>query len=312
MTATNLDALLDANPELALRVERIEQWRDITWREMEAAWQRADDGRVAKRRADDDLAELRQHHERGELVVERRGGFNAFGMQEITREPDTARIERAERAATAAAERYARARAAHDAKAAEWTAASSLQAACERYLGALDRVEPTPWKAPSVPGADALAAIERVRADVASTAQLLYSTQTAPPPAADIKRKIRAQVKAVADGAPALIVGPDGVRQWPTTTVGSRPAPDAFALLAMMFPDQLAALAEGRVVEAENAIGDRERAAAVKKLSDRLLALQRDEEAIIRASEERGQDIARRGDADPRAVLGISGPPPRD
>jgi hypothetical protein len=48
-----------------------------------------------------------------------------------------------------------------------------------------------------------------------------------------------------------------------------------------------------------------ERPARLAEIDARLLELEREEEAIIEAAEEAGLEIARRADADPRAILGI-------
>ncbi|MCA1377641.1 MULTISPECIES: hypothetical protein [unclassified Bradyrhizobium] len=49
-----------------------------------------------------------------------------------------------------------------------------------------------------------------------------------------------------------------------------------------------------------------DRAAKLLELEAELLARERDEEALIELAEEQGAAIARRLDADPRAVLGIA------
>lgn len=89
---------------------------------------------------------------------------------------------------------------------------------------------------------------------------------------------------------------------------------DLHRLLATLFPDRVRqyaaaqidlALAEAEPISQEAA--DRRR----EEIDAEVLALERQEEALIEQLEDGGEPVARRAEADPRAVLGLDEPPAR-
>lgn len=89
---------------------------------------------------------------------------------------------------------------------------------------------------------------------------------------------------------------------------------DLQRVVATLFGDELRAyviaridqmLADADPISAEDAAKRREEIAA------ELLTLEREEEEIICKMRAAGETVARRGDADPRALLGLDDPPPR-
>jgi hypothetical protein len=64
-------------------------------------------------------------------------------------------------------------------------------------------------------------------------------------------------------------------------------------------------LAEVDALGIEGGISQAEREKQTVALRDQLLALERQEEAVIEAATAAGQEVARRPDADPRVVLGL-------
>lgn len=70
-------------------------------------------------------------------------------------------------------------------------------------------------------------------------------------------------------------------------------------------PERLAAVLAVYLESRPDGITATERAAQIAEIEAQLLELERAEEALIEASEAAGLPIARRGDADPRAVLGV-------
>jgi hypothetical protein len=93
--------------------------------------------------------------------------------------------------------------------------------------------------------------------------------------------------------------------------------PDAIGLLALMFKDQLVGVVNAQIDEMANdadALSDERRAEVIATCSRDLYAVQLEEEALIRAAGDQGLEIARRAEADPRAVLALSSdlPAPKD
>ncbi len=90
-----------------------------------------------------------------------------------------------------------------------------------------------------------------------------------------------------------------------------------FALLAWLAKDELIERLEGEVDERsddEHALSDEDRAARLAAIEAECLAVGRDEEHFIEAAAREGFSVQRRPDADPRAVLALSGdlPAPRE
>jgi hypothetical protein len=89
----------------------------------------------------------------------------------------------------------------------------------------------------------------------------------------------------------------------------------ALDLVAALHPDAFLAWAMGELDRAAAALGGWNdldgvgRTGEHARLARELLALEREEEALIVAAEESGLAIARRPDADPRAVLGLDDEP---
>jgi hypothetical protein len=66
-----------------------------------------------------------------------------------------------------------------------------------------------------------------------------------------------------------------------------------------------------KIADDDHALSPQDRAAKEVDLLADILELERLEEAHIMAAEAAGQAIARRSNADPRAILGVDGPAPR-
>jgi len=163
------------------------------------------------------------------------------------------------------------------------------------------------------------AAIGRIRESIVAVGDEIQATIDAPITSAAAKKLARTWVDHLAArGAPNV-----------ATTIhhGERPrfvdAPrgangiDVEATLAWLHKAALGAALE-REIDAQaddaSALTDEARAARLQKHKARLLLLERDEEALIELAWSQGVMIARRTDADPRAVLGLGDdmPPPAD
>jgi len=90
--------------------------------------------------------------------------------------------------------------------------------------------------------------------------------------------------------------------------------PDVPALISWLFKDQLLAKVEAEIdqcADDANALTDSDRAKKLTATAQEILETERLEERLIELAADQGQDIARRPDADPRAILGVDGPAPR-
>jgi hypothetical protein len=136
--------------------------------------------------------------------------------------------------------------------------------------------------------------------------------------------KIEAAVDALAvNGAPELdsILAGGNESVWPSDIrlmgEGAMSIPDVPALIAWLDPLALKRRLIGELEEAvgdddKNAIPRSDRPKMIADVRERLLAVERGEEAAITELEETGIEFERRPEADPRAVLSINGPAPRD
>ncbi|GLI93667.1 hypothetical protein [Methylocystis echinoides] len=111
----------------------------------------------------------------------------------------------------------------------------------------------------------------------------------------------------------APILGADGQ----VTGVAGRDrfAPDAFALLAWLHRDtiiQRICAEIDAVADDRSALDPAQRAKKLAQADAAILLAEREEEAAICEALSRGFLIDRREDADPRAIVGIEGPAPRN
>lgn len=219
---------------------------------------------------------------------------------------------------------FSRVEARHADKLAAWESKNAVVDAVEGYLktsnGADFRSPPAialPALAKGHSLADAIAAVrqkvERLRAD-------LQAVEDAPRPSADAIADAKRQLLELAErGRPrvsALVESERGRIEFGELRqrAGER-IPDAIAFIAWAFRDQIGAAIEGEIVAASDdasALSPEARAKKRAQVAAALLAAEREEEALVELAAESGVHIARRRDADPRAILGIDGPAPRE
>jgi hypothetical protein len=182
------------------------------------------------------------------------------------------------------------------------------------------------------PIGDPRSAIVDVRQKVAALAADLHELRSRPRPSSDVKAKIAALVASTATPPNVLGALDHGEAiTWPRVGVSGRAVENpgqlsayagavanasivggtenALGILCWAFPDQLAKAIEAEVdryADDANALSDEDRAHGEADLLAKLLLAERDEEALIQIAEERELPIFRRGDADPRAVLGLA------
>lgn len=172
-------------------------------------------------------------------------------------------------------------------------------------------------------------ALTRVRKAIAKAQNDLVLIERAPLPASMVKAALRKQVDALADacqpnvlymidaGDPLefpsqqIIVQTSGVV--PKTGeivhgVGAGEVQNALGMIAWLFKDEVLARLDAEIDKRSDegaALDYAQRAEALVEAKAKLLTLEREEEALVEASP---AQVFRRPDADPRAVLGISGP----
>jgi hypothetical protein len=185
-----------------------------------------------------------------------------------------------------------------------------------------------PVKAELRRGETFAAAIERVRNEIAERRADIHQVRSAPIPSSVAKRMVRAQVERLAEsGAPNVlpVVEIAGRIGWPqrimrgdflgaaagvaATGRAAVSGPDGLALVAWLFKDRLLEKLESEIDDLASddaALSDEQRAEREAALLHGILEAERIEEALIEQTELAGQPIARRPDADPRAVLGLA------
>ena len=186
-------------------------------------------------------------------------------------------------------------------------------------------------------GESLIDAIERARRKLRDLAADRRRVEHAPIPASQAKQIAREHVERLAQrGCPDVlqVLELGEAPTWPTTTIQAathgmdaegRPIrgfasvqiPDAIAALHWIHRAAIIAAYEAEIDELADdsqALSDDDRDARLAELDRDALALAREEEALVAAAEAEGQAIARRLDADPRAVLHLADtmPPPKE
>jgi hypothetical protein len=152
-----------------------------------------------------------------------------------------------------------------------------------------------------------------VRRKILEAGAAMHEIESAPVPSSEAKAMARRQIEARA-AAPSIGWLLDGAKvfEWPDDPDSERHEPDVLGLLCWVHGPAMIAKAEAEIdqlADDENALTDAERAKRLAAVKAERLELERREEAVI---ETIGGGIARRPEMDPRAILGIEGPEPRD
>ncbi|MGY3494176.1 hypothetical protein [Bradyrhizobium sp. USDA 4502] len=181
-------------------------------------------------------------------------------------------------------------------------------------------------------GADLKKAIADIRQEIAELFADLRELQAKPRPSAQVKGKVRQLVEATAKPPRvlgALEYGEDIL--WPTVGVRGNHhvsrelvgsdltvppeaysvggVSDALGVLCFAFKDTLITAIDAEVdrySDDANAITDEQRAQGEADIRAKIILAEREEEQLIRQAEERELPVYRRGDADPRVVLGLA------
>ncbi|MGF1594623.1 MAG: hypothetical protein ACFCUW_15180 [Kiloniellaceae bacterium] len=210
---------------------------------------------------------------------------------------------------------------------ARFQAAIAVFTACMDFVDRrVERMRDHPLPAVEAPGGGWHQGVEDLRARLGAGADRRRAIERAPRDAGEAAAQVKTYVAELREkGRPNLryVTRPGGSVadiRWPLTRTemrrpsGGDPVPalslDAPAILAWFWGDdfEAALLAEVEAQAAETggkALTDAERERQLAELADETLEIERREEALIRAAAAEGIEIARRGDADPRAVLAI-------
>jgi hypothetical protein len=167
-------------------------------------------------------------------------------------------------------------------------------------------------------------AIDAARREIETLTTRVGEIESAPYPLAEAVAKIEAAVDALAmNGAPELdgILAGGNEIGWPSDMrlmgEGAISVPDVPAFIAWLDPLALKRRLVGELEEAQgdddkDAVPRADRPKMIADVRERLLAVERAEEAAVTELEDTGVEFERRPEADPRAVLSINGPAPRD
>jgi hypothetical protein len=149
-------------------------------------------------------------------------------------------------------------------------------------------------------------AIAATREEIKTLRQRLTIVKASPLPASDqveLAKEFVARRALVAQ--PKVLVQQDALWvHWADDVIMSKT--DVLNLLCFLLPEQvLAALQEMIGEQSPNAMPAAERDKQVARITQRLFELELQEESLILKAHGDGLEVLRRGDADPRAVLGI-------
>jgi len=163
--------------------------------------------------------------------------------------------------------------------------------------------------------------VASIRDEVAGLAEERERVSSAPKHSSEVKAMARRQLLALAErGRPDLTALLHGngqlsfTRQTETRWLNERPVTvdgdiDVSALMAWLDHDLLAARLEAEIDAQTNdefALAAADRTARLAEIDADILSLERQEEVMIEAAEKSGQDIPRRPEASPLAILSVS------
>jgi len=152
-------------------------------------------------------------------------------------------------------------------------------------------------------------AVDRIRDEIAGALKERLNVQQAGLPLEEMRAQVRKWVSEQArKGRPRVVASHDGFRVEFDDGRGFVPGGDWGAVLCWLheehMTDELDAIIEAMPAPSL-ALTPSEKAERLAAVKAKLLELERQEEAVIDAAEKDGQDIPRRPNADPAAILGV-------
>lgn len=168
-------------------------------------------------------------------------------------------------------------------------------------------------------------ALDGKRREIQDLRKKILATKNAPIPAADAKRMAREWVERLAEsgridvapllerrGTPVLAVL-GSIEAFSHGTRSQREIPNAAGLIAWIHRKALIAALDVEIdlhADDGRALSDANQKTQLLELKKDMLRAERDEESLIEMATAQGGQIERRPDADPRAILGLSGEMP--
>lgn len=293
----------------------------------------ASDAHATLRPIQDELTELRENRSRSEVWI---GSYiNGRHDGRAHREDDPAIIREREKIAKLTAE-IERLQVAYDERAAKWRQLAAVRETLENYIKRLsDPVEAAPPVAATLgKGETHQQAVARVRKHCEKLREDAQAVADAPIHSSVAKQMARTKIEALAErGRPNTLISIEAGRpfEFPTVIAGggavavegkmvSLPfhrVTDTESMFCWLHRDQLSAAIEAEIDENSDdasALSDETRAKKSAQCKAQILECERIEEALIETAADQGVVIARRPDADPRAVLGLAdaAPAPRN
>jgi hypothetical protein len=182
------------------------------------------------------------------------------------------------------------------------------------FAGPLRAIERAPSK--PQPGETLIAAINRVRTEIAAVKMRLAGVVNAPPTRAELEAAVDAYVAdLVAKGQPSIVLGgngkitiamPDVMTMGAPSTAFHAPSGSASALLAARDPKGLRTLILSNAPTCEDGISAADRTKLRAQLDAQLLALEHAEEDYVRQALASGVEVHRRADVSGWALLGLT------
>lgn len=261
-----------------------------------------------------------------DLTAEEHGGTGGRGTARVVR-PNAEHVKKLEEDVAQTLEERDRRRTEAEAPRERSGDARSTLSGVVRYLTVTRDEGLTDATLPAVKRGDLGAQIAAARRAVDELRAERKATRDAPCTDAELLASISAEVKALAvAGRPHASLTAEGSITWPRadarvsalagTAVGVS-TPDTLAVLAWLDGPRLVERLHGDALERLRGSGVKpglprpERDAAIARLDLAILDAERLEEAVVEALLAAGTVTARRPDADPRAVLGVTGPAPK-
>jgi hypothetical protein len=314
----NMERLLISAPEVSAKLEQLAHLRDTEYAKLKAAKDRESEAKDTVRIAERDLEDLREHDRRNRARLEKHSPDGS-----IVHERDTKQIEEANARVQAARTRLESAHALAKRASADWQKLAGLDHSVCRYLQQfssetkLIAEEPSPAKLRK--GESFSDAVVRLRGALDDIYRDVIETKSAPIPPEKAKQIAANYVsKLAAEGRPdiSMFLQRGGGLRWSNQQVPGLNVDGLIPQFAKALP-VIAWMHEGALVEAihreidsaaksELSLNDEDRSLRLIELANAQLKLEREEEGFICQAAEAGIEIARRKNADPRAVLGLS------
>ncbi|MHC2415869.1 hypothetical protein ACVJGC_008460 [Bradyrhizobium diazoefficiens] len=190
-----------------------------------------------------------------------------------------------------------------------------VNAAIRRYLGMLPAgavlSDAKKIKVRPRGGESFVAAVDRVRHDIANLVSERFQVQQCGLPVEEIRAKAREWIARHGQTARPRITATHNefaISFEVYDEKASVPMPDIAAIMAFLYPEKLTKRIDEAIEQMPKprlSLSAEQKAKRLREIKDLLYEREAEEEALISLAEEQGQTVDRRPTADPRAILGI-------